>query len=59
MHSKWRYKMCIYSVILRQLSLYELQKLEYYFPENFRCNLKFYESKDFSDSSIHLREFIR
>ena len=24
--------------------------LQYYFPENFRCNLKFYESEIFSDS---------
>ena len=27
--------------------------LQYYFPENFSCNLKFYESGSFSDSSVH------
>ena len=28
--------------------------LQYYFPENnFRCNLKFYEGENFSDSSFH------
>ena len=26
----------------------KLQGLQYYFPDNFRCNLKFYESKNFS-----------
>ena len=25
----------------------------YYFPENFRCNFRFYESENFSDSSLH------
>ena len=28
-------------------------KLEYYFPENFRCNLTFNESENFSDSSLY------
>ena len=28
----------------------KLPGLRYYFPENFRCNLKFYESEIFSDS---------
>ena len=31
----------------------KLQGLEYYFPENFRCNLTNYESESFSDSSLH------
>ena len=31
----------------------KLQGLQYYFPENCRCNLKFYESENFSDSSVH------
>ena len=31
----------------------KLQGLQYYFPENFRCNLTFYESQNFSDSSVH------
>ena len=32
-------------------SLSKLQGLQCYFPENFRYNLKVYESEDFSDSS--------
>ena len=35
------------------LSLSKLQGLQYYFPENFRCNLKYYEMEKFSDSSLH------
>ena len=31
----------------------KLQGLQYYFPENFSCNLKFYESDSFPDSSLH------
>ena len=31
----------------------KLLGLQYYFPENFRCNLTYYESEDFSDSSLH------
>ena len=31
----------------------KLQGLQYYFPENFKCKLKFYESEHFSDSSLH------
>ena len=31
----------------------KLQGLQYYFPENSRCNLKLYESEDFPDSSLH------
>ena len=33
--------------------LLDLQELQYYFPENFRCNLTYYESENFSDSSLH------
>ena len=29
------------------------QGLRYYFPENFRSNLKFYENKNLSVSSLH------
>ena len=29
------------------------QGLQYYFPENFRSNLKFYENKNLSVSSLH------
>ena len=33
--------------------LLDLQGLQYYFPENFRCNLTYCESENFSDSSLH------
>ena len=48
MHSKWCDKIWICSVIFSKL-----QGLQYYFPENFRCKLKFFESDHFSDSSLH------
>ena len=35
------------------LDLLDIQGLRYYFPENFRCNLTYYESENFSDSSLH------
>ena len=47
MHPNQRYKICICSVILGEL------KCQYYFPENFRCNLALYESEVFFDSSLH------
>ena len=47
MHPNQRYKICICSVILGEL------KCQYYFPENFRCNLALYESEIFFDSSLH------
>ena len=31
----------------------KLQGLLYYFPENFRCNLTYYERENFSVSSLH------
>ena len=31
----------------------KLQGLQYYFSENFRCNLTYNESENFSDSSLH------
>ena len=31
----------------------KLQGLQYYFPENFRRNLTYYEGDNFSDSSFH------
>ena len=52
MHSKRCYKICICSFVLGRLDS-ELQGPPYYFPENFRPNFKFYESKNFSDSSLH------
>ena len=54
MYSRWRFKkFFICSVILGQLESWVLQGLQHYFPENFSCNLKFYESDNFSDSSLH------
>ena len=31
----------------------KLQGIQHYFPENFSCTLKFYESENFLDSSLH------
>ena len=46
--------MCICSVILGELENYyfnaKLEGPQYYFPENFRCNLAYYESKNFTYS---------
>ena len=58
MHSKRPYKIvsCICSVILhdpRELESYKLQGLQYYFPENIRSNLTYYQGENFSDSSSH------
>ena len=56
MHFRRRCKICICSAILGQLESFRNCKVrasEYYCPENFRCNLKFYESNNFSDSSFH------
>ena len=45
----------ICSVILGELAgvFSKLQGLQSYFPENFRCNLTYYESENFSDCSLH------
>ena len=53
MHSRRRYKICICSVILGELESAKLTGPQYFFLENFRCNFKFYESENFSDSSRH------
>ena len=54
MHSKRCYKSCICSVVLGQLESFRNHLgPQYYFPENFRCNFRFYESENFSDSSLH------
>ena len=49
MHSKRRYKIYIWAT----WDFSKLQGPQYYFPENFRCNVKFYESENFSDSFLH------
>ena len=43
MNSKWRYKICICSVILGELECFRNYN---YFPENFRCNLAHYEKEN-------------
>ena len=55
MHSKRRYKIYIFSVILCRETrvFFKLQRLRYYFPENVRCNLAHYEKEIFFDSSLH------
>ena len=55
MNYKWRYTIFICSVILGEHEpvFSKLQGLQYYFPEMFRCNLMYYKSKNFSDSSLH------
>ena len=49
MHSKRRYKICTCSVILGVLASFRNDKG---FPENFRCNLTYFESENFSDSPL-------
>ena len=52
--SKRRYRICICSVVLEELEPFsQHQGLQYYFPVNFRCNLTYYESENFSDSSLY------
>ena len=56
MHSEQRYKICICSVILGQgnLSLYEITCADnIMFPKTLESNLTYYESDNFSDSSLH------
>ena len=56
--------MCIRSVILGELENYIILTrnwkgfIQYYFPENFRCNLLYCESKNFAYSFFrHMFEF--
>ena len=53
MPSKRRKKIFIFSVILGELSPFEITRASVLFFENFRCNLTFYERENFSDSSLH------
>ena len=50
MHSKRRYKICNCSVILGKLESFLIYKgfSINYLPDNFRCNVTFYESEKFS-----------
>ena len=52
MRSKRRYKIFVCWVILGKPKSFRNYKGFSYFPENFRCNLTFYESENFSDSSL-------
>ena len=55
MHSKWGYKIWIYSVILGELESFRnfTRLIQNYFPENFRRILAHYESENLFDSSLH------
>ena len=54
MLSKRRYYICICSVILGDLSLFEITRASVsYFAENFRCNSAHYESEKWFNSSLH------
>ena len=54
MHSTRHYKSCSCSVVLGQLESFRNDLgPQYYFAENFGYNFRFYESKNFSDSSLH------
>ena len=53
MHSKRRYKIVSIRSSKGNLSLFETTRASYYFPENFRCNFRFYESENFSDSFLN------
>ena len=51
MHSKWRYQIRIsvfgHSMYMGTLVFSKLRGIQNYFPENFRCNLTFYENEIF------------
>ena len=53
MHSKRCYKICICSVILGELESFRNYKALVLLTENFRFNLTYYESENFTDSSLH------
>ena len=54
MHSKRRYKISICSVFLGKLDTFflKLQRLQYYFRENFKCSLARCEKENLFDSSL-------
>ena len=51
MHSKRGYEFSACSDILEELE--PMKRASVLFPENLRCNLTYYESENFSDSSLH------
>ena len=53
-HSYWETCYQVTCSVLGQLeSFRNYLRPQYHFPENFRCNFRFYESENFSDSSLH------
>ena len=53
MHSKWRYKICICSFIPGELESFRNCKgFSFIIPKSLDANLPFYESENFSDSSL-------
>ena len=54
MHSKEHYKICSCSCHPRETFVFtKLQGLQYYCAKKFYCNLTYYESENFYDSSLH------
>ena len=53
MHSEGRYKICTCSVILGELESIRNYNGFNNILRNVRCNLTYYESENFSDSSLH------
>ena len=57
MYSQRRYTICASSVIIGELAYESFRNYkdsnQYYFAENFRCSLAYYESENISDSSLH------
>ena len=53
MHSTRRYKICTCSVTLRELESFQNFKGFKTFAVNLRCNITYYESESFCDSSFH------
>ena len=43
----------VWSSLANLRSFQNLRGLQYYFLENFRCNLKLYKGENFFDSSLH------
>ena len=50
--SKRRYKICICWIALEALESFQNYKCfyKYFFPDNFRCNLTYYESENIIES---------
>ena len=53
MHSKRRYQFFFFVILGEFQSFRNYKVFSIFFLENFKCILTFYESKNFSDSSLH------